>query len=93
MNTPAINRDKNHCFPGEIISHSVWLYFRFCLLRIWQSRSDAPSISGSREQPPRADLSLAVVRGAREASQDRRQGYHASWTRCNGNDTPLSTAC
>jgi putative transposase len=32
MNTPALsNRYKNHRFPGEIISHGVWLYFRFCL--------------------------------------------------------------
>jgi hypothetical protein len=31
MNTPSINRYKNHRFPGEIISHAVWLYFRFCL--------------------------------------------------------------
>jgi putative transposase len=31
MNTPATNRYKNHRFPGEIISHSVWLYYRFCL--------------------------------------------------------------
>lgn len=32
MNTPAsANRYKNHRFPGEIISHGVWLYFRFCL--------------------------------------------------------------
>lgn len=22
---------KNHRFPAEIISHAVWLYFRFCL--------------------------------------------------------------
>jgi len=22
---------KNHRFPIEIISHAVWLYFRFCL--------------------------------------------------------------
>jgi putative transposase len=22
---------KNHRFPPEIISHAVWLYFRFCL--------------------------------------------------------------
>ena len=22
---------KNHCFPVEIISHAVWLYFRLCL--------------------------------------------------------------
>jgi putative transposase len=31
MNTSSINRDKNHRFPVEIISHAVWLYFRFCL--------------------------------------------------------------
>src|SRR5215467_12347173 len=24
-------RYKNHCFPGEIISHGVWLYYRFPL--------------------------------------------------------------
>jgi putative transposase len=31
MNPPAIDRYKNHRFPTEIISHGVWLYFRFCL--------------------------------------------------------------
>jgi putative transposase len=31
MNTPAVNRYKHHRFPVEIISHAVWLYFRFCL--------------------------------------------------------------
>jgi putative transposase len=32
MNTPVpTNRYKNHRFPAEIISHGVWLYFRFCL--------------------------------------------------------------
>jgi putative transposase len=32
MNTPVpTNRYKNHRFPTEIISHAVWLYFRFCL--------------------------------------------------------------
>ena len=32
MNAPApTNRYKNHRFPAEIISHAVWLYFRFCL--------------------------------------------------------------
>jgi putative transposase len=25
------NSYKNHRFPAEIISHAVWLYFRFCL--------------------------------------------------------------
>jgi putative transposase len=31
MNTPSIKRYKHHRFPVEIISHAVWLYFRFCL--------------------------------------------------------------
>jgi putative transposase len=31
MNTPAANPYKRHRFPTEIISHRVWLYFRFCL--------------------------------------------------------------
>jgi putative transposase len=31
MNIPSINRYKHHRFPVEIISHAVWLYFRFCL--------------------------------------------------------------
>jgi putative transposase len=31
MNTPAIKRYTHHRFPVEVISHAVWLYFRFCL--------------------------------------------------------------
>jgi putative transposase len=31
MSTPLTNRYKKHRFPAEIISHAVWLYFRFCL--------------------------------------------------------------
>jgi putative transposase len=32
MDTPTpTNHYKNHRFPAEIISHAVWLYFRFCL--------------------------------------------------------------
>jgi putative transposase len=32
MNTLTLpNRYKNHRFPTEIISHGVWLYYRFCL--------------------------------------------------------------
>jgi putative transposase len=31
MRTPPTHRYKNHRFPAEIISHGVWLYFRFCL--------------------------------------------------------------
>ena len=28
---PATNHYKTHRFPTAIISHAVWLYFRFCL--------------------------------------------------------------
>jgi putative transposase len=32
MTPPAdIDRYKHHRFPGEIISHGVWLYYRFTL--------------------------------------------------------------
>jgi len=32
MTPPADpDRYKNHRFPGEIISHGVWLYYRFTL--------------------------------------------------------------
>jgi putative transposase len=32
MTTPPVtNPYKRHRFPAEIISHAVWLYFRFCL--------------------------------------------------------------
>jgi putative transposase len=32
MNTPATtNPYKWYRFPADIISHGVWLYFRFCL--------------------------------------------------------------
>jgi putative transposase len=31
MNPSSITRYKHHRFPAEIISHAVWLYFRFCL--------------------------------------------------------------
>lgn len=29
--SPLATKYKNHRFPVEIISHAVWLYFRFCL--------------------------------------------------------------
>jgi putative transposase len=31
MSSLSSNRYKHHRFPAEIISHGVWLYFRFCL--------------------------------------------------------------
>src|ERR1700737_1618128 len=31
MTTPAVPNYSGHRFPAEIISHAVWLYFRFPL--------------------------------------------------------------
>jgi putative transposase len=31
MTTPVSPSYAGHRFPAEIISHAVWLYFRFCL--------------------------------------------------------------
>ena len=31
MSLPSTNSYKHHRVPAEIISHGVWLYFRFCL--------------------------------------------------------------
>jgi transposase-like protein len=31
MTSASTNLYKRHRFPGEIISHAVWLYFRFPL--------------------------------------------------------------
>jgi putative transposase len=32
MNTPVLtDRYKNRRFPDEIMSHGVWVYYRFCL--------------------------------------------------------------
>jgi transposase-like protein len=31
MNPPSTNSYEHHRCPAEIISHGVWLYFRFCL--------------------------------------------------------------
>jgi putative transposase len=31
MNTPSTTQYKHHRFSAEMISHGVWLYFRFCL--------------------------------------------------------------
>ena len=33
MTSASANLYKPHRFPGEIISHAVWLYFRFPLSR------------------------------------------------------------
>ena len=47
MNPPsATNLYKRHRFPAEIISHCVWLYYRFCL-----SHRDVEELLGERGVP------------------------------------------
>ena len=46
MTVPATpERYKHHRFPAEIISHGVWLYYRFCLSDV---RDEAHSWNGGK---------------------------------------------
>jgi putative transposase len=36
MTTPVCRRYAGHRFPAEVISHAVWLYFRF----VWARQGD-----------------------------------------------------
>src|SRR5512135_3704324 len=50
MTTPAANPYAGHRFPPEVISHAVWLYFRFPLsLRMVEERLAARGILVSHE--------------------------------------------
>ena len=53
MTTPARSRYAGHRFPAEIISHAVWLYFRFPL-----SLRTVEEMLAARQLPPMM-LSLA----------------------------------
>ena len=43
----AATKYKNHRFPVEIISHAVWLYFRFCLGTSRMSKSYYVNVESS----------------------------------------------
>jgi putative transposase len=46
MSTLSPDRYKNHRFPAEIISHGVWLYFRFCLsYAMWRNACSPVGLS------------------------------------------------
>ena len=50
MTTPARSRYAGHRFPAEVISHVVWLYFRFPLsLRMVEEMLAARGILVSHE--------------------------------------------
>src|SRR5215217_7240507 len=50
MTTPARSPYAGHCFPAEIISHAIWLYFRFPLgLRMVEEMLAARGIIVSHE--------------------------------------------
>ena len=51
MTTPAFPSYAGHRFPAEIISHSVWLYFRFPLsLRMVEEMLAARGIIVSHDE-------------------------------------------
>jgi hypothetical protein len=84
MNTPpATTKYKNHRFPVEIISHAVWLYFRFCLsfrdveeillergVVVTSRRSASGAVSLAKNMPI---SSVAAVPG---------QATSGTWMRC-----------
>src|SRR5918995_3552264 len=50
MTTPTCSRYAGHRFPAEIISHAIWLYFRFPLgLRMVEEMLAARGITVSHE--------------------------------------------
>ncbi len=50
MSPLSSNHYKHHRFPAEIISHGVWLYYRFCLsYRDLEERLFARGIVGTYE--------------------------------------------
>jgi putative transposase len=50
MTTPARSRYAGHRFPAEIISHAIWLYFRFPLsLRMVEEMLAARGVIVSHE--------------------------------------------
>ena len=50
MTTPARSRYAGHRFPPEVISHAIWLYFRFPLsLRMVEEMLAARGILVSHE--------------------------------------------
>src|SRR5215218_9067462 len=50
MTTPVCSRYAGHRFPAEVISHAVWLYFRFPLsLRMVEEMLAARGITVSHE--------------------------------------------
>ena len=64
---PATNPYKRHRFPAEIISHCVWLYFRFSL-----SYRDVQEMMAERGPNTLGPSRLqAVVCGAEVAHADR----------------------
>jgi transposase-like protein len=66
-------RYKNHRFPGEIISHGVWLYYRFPLSYrdvqelLFERGVDAPSqeTSGTSMRCSSRSMANAITCGGR----------------------------
>lgn len=60
MTPPVCPSDAGYCFPAAVISHTVWLYFRFPLgLRMVEGMLAARGIIVSNEGVRRRRASLA----------------------------------
>ena len=65
MTSAAKSPYAGYRFPGEVISHAVWLYFRFPLsLRMVEEMLVARAIVVSHEtEPRRVSRRLQILRG------------------------------
>src|SRR5207302_1769859 len=89
MTTPAFPSYAGHRFPAEIISHAVWLYFRFPLsLGMVEEMLAARGMIVSHETMRQWD-----VRGDDGHEEDRscRDRGSAAWMRLGGLGAPTTT--
>jgi hypothetical protein len=83
---------KRHWFPGEVISHAVWLSYQFLLsYRDVEELLAERGIAVSDETVRwwRVKFGQAFADGCGSAAPD--QPTHGIWTRCSGRATDAGT--
>ena len=82
MTTPACPSYAGYRFPAEIISHAVWLYFRFPLsLRMVDELLAARDVVVSHETVRQWALSSGRVSQTRSGAGCLRSATSGIWTR------------
>ena len=77
-------RYARHRFPAEVISHAVWLYFRFPLsLRMIEEMLAARGILASHETVRQWALKFGQGLPTRSAGVFRQPGTNGIWTVCH----------